>query len=231
MSAPRYRILVVEDDPGVCETMKMLVSSSGYDVACAEDGFSALLQMKTKMPDLVISDLNMPNMSGFEFLSVVRRRFPQVAVIAVSGEYETNSLPGGVIADAFFAKGQHSPGLLLETIYCLLEMSPSRARIHAEQSAPIWIPRNGNSPGGIPYVVVTCTECLRSFPVVVAEELASEVRTAPCVFCSTEVRFILGSAVSVAAVQKKDRETALIRKAVAASASSEVRGARGAQQP
>jgi CheY-like chemotaxis protein len=200
MSAPcRYQILVVDDDPGLCEMTKLLVSSAGYDVDCAEDGFSALLQMEIKMPDLVISDLNMPKMSGFEFLSVVRRRFPQVAVVAVSGAYETNSLPVDVIADAFLAKGQHSPAVLLETIRGLLEMTASRARIHTQQSAPIWIPRNGRNAGGIPHIVVTCTECLRSFPVGIGEELASEVRTVPCAFCSNEVLFILGSPLSVAA--------------------------------
>jgi DNA-binding response OmpR family regulator len=150
MSAPyRYQILVVDDDPRICETMKMVVSSAGYDVSCAEDGFSALLQMKVKLPDLVVSDLNMPNMSGFELLSVIRGRFPQVAVVAVSGEYDTNSLPLGVIADAFFAKGQHSPSELLSTIHDLLEMSTSRTRIHANESSPIWIPRQ-------------CQECKRT---------------------------------------------------------------------
>jgi CheY-like chemotaxis protein len=216
MSAPgRYSILVVDDDPSLCEAMKMLVSSAGYEVFCAEDGFSALLQMKKKMPDLVVSDLNMPNMSGFEFLSVVRRRFPQVVVVAVSGAYESNSFPGGVIADAFFAKGQHHPAVLLNTIRDLLEMSTSRARIHASESAPIWIPRNGRNASGIPYIVVTCPECLRSFPVNLAEELVPDVRTAPCLFCSTEVRFILGSSFSVAAPQEKPIEMGLIAKSAA----------------
>jgi CheY-like chemotaxis protein len=214
MSAPcRYHILVVDDDPSVCETMKMLVSSVGYSASCASDGFDALLQMKIRMPDLVVADLNTPNMSGFEFLSVVRRRFPQVAVVALSGEYETNSLPGGVIADAFFAKGQHSPAVLLNTIHDLLEMSTSRARIHAQQSAPIWIPRNGKNASGIPYVVVTCTECLRSFPVNVAEEYTSNVRSVPCSFCTSEVRFILGSSLSSATLQKKPSEADFLRRA------------------
>ena len=58
----------------------------------------------------------MPQMSGFELLSVVRRRFPEIPVIAVSGAYETGDrVPGGVIADAFFAKGQHHPDELLRT--------------------------------------------------------------------------------------------------------------------
>ena len=47
-----------------------------------------------------------------------------------------------------------------------------------KQSAPVWIPRNGRDSRGFPYVVVTCTECLRSFPLNVAEEPASNTRDA-----------------------------------------------------
>lgn len=48
----------------------------------------------------------MPQMSGFEFLSVVRRRFPEIAVVAASGVYESGDhVPGGIIADAFYGKG------------------------------------------------------------------------------------------------------------------------------
>ena len=54
----------------------------------------------------------MPQMSGFEFLSVVRRRFPELLVVAMSGAYDSgDSVPGGVIADAFYAKA--SPILTL----------------------------------------------------------------------------------------------------------------------
>jgi CheY-like chemotaxis protein len=97
-----YRILVVDDELSIRSTVAFLLLSEGYSVDTAEDGFDALLRMKTTLPDLIISDLNMPHMSGFEFLSVVRRRFPQVLVLAMSGAYETGEcVPGGVIADAY----------------------------------------------------------------------------------------------------------------------------------
>ena len=44
-------------------------------------------------------------MSGFELLSVVRRRFPQILTVTMSGAYPEDSLPMGVIADGFYAKG------------------------------------------------------------------------------------------------------------------------------
>ena len=88
----------------------MLLKSAGYDVRTAEHGFDALLQLGNVLPDVIVSDLNMPQMSGFEFLSVVRRRFPEIPVIAVSGAYDFgDQVPGGVIADAFYSKGRHHP--------------------------------------------------------------------------------------------------------------------------
>ncbi|MGC2108844.1 MAG: response regulator, partial [Candidatus Korobacteraceae bacterium] len=61
-------ILVVDDESYVRDTTAMLLKASGYDVSTAEDGFDALLQLKRVSPNVIISDLNMPKMSGFEFL-------------------------------------------------------------------------------------------------------------------------------------------------------------------
>jgi hypothetical protein len=58
----------------------------------------------------------MPQMSGFELLSVVRRRFPEILVVASSGAYDASEIPSGVIADAFYAKGQENSSELLELL-------------------------------------------------------------------------------------------------------------------
>src|SRR6185437_8095735 len=121
LNTPKGRILIVDDDPSIRATVSMLLAARGYDVKAAENGFDALLQIKTHMPELIISDLNMPQMSGFEFLSVIRRRFPQVLVVAMSGAFEAgDAVPGGVIADAFYAKGANNPEILLRLVADLL---------------------------------------------------------------------------------------------------------------
>ena len=51
-----------------------------------------MIELRQSLPDMIISDLSMPNMSGFEFLSVVRRRFPHIPVIAISGNLKSRSL-------------------------------------------------------------------------------------------------------------------------------------------
>lgn len=204
---PKRHILVVDDEAQVRESLSMVLLSKGYRVSTATDGFDALLQLRTMTPDLITSDLNMPNMSGFEFLSVLRRRFPQIPVVAISGAYETGeAVPGGIIADGFYAKGQDHPEALLATVAELIRTSAARASAHQQQSAPVWIPRNGKDSQGIPFIVVTCTECLRSFPLSVAEEALPEVQETPCLFCPNTVRFIVDFSRSVESPGKKGRE-------------------------
>lgn len=64
-----YRMLIVDDDAVFCEIADELFSSLGYTVRCADDGFEALAIMKQALPDIIICDLNLPKMSGFELLS------------------------------------------------------------------------------------------------------------------------------------------------------------------
>src|SRR5579864_4979761 len=128
----KHEILVVDDEAAVRNSLALVLKSSGYDVSIATHGFDALLQLKRKIPSILISDLNMPQMSGFEFLSVVRRRFPQISVIAMSGAYHSgDAVPGGVIADAFYSKGQNSPEMLLCIVADLVQTSAARAVDHA----------------------------------------------------------------------------------------------------
>lgn len=100
-----YRVLVVDDDARFRETMKAMLESEGYEVLVAEDGFGGLATLKRALPDVIISDLRMPNMNGFEFLSVVRYRFPRLPAIAISGEFMGIGVPESVLADAYFEKG------------------------------------------------------------------------------------------------------------------------------
>jgi CheY-like chemotaxis protein len=201
--SPKNHILVVDDEPNIRDSMASLLNAAGYDVSTAEHGFDALLQLRRMTPDVIISDLNMPQMSGFEFLSVVRRRFPNIPVVAVSGAYKCgDDVPGGVIADAFYAKGQHHPEELLRTVGELIRTSAAQATNHHRQSAPVWIPRNGKDSKGVPYIVLTCTECLRSFPLSVLQEGVQEIQETPCLFCETPVRYIIDFSLEVRSPSK-----------------------------
>jgi CheY-like chemotaxis protein len=185
-------VLLVDDEPSIRESVGALLTDAGYEVSTAAHGFDALLQLRTLTPDVIISDLNMPQMSGFEFLSVVRRRFPEIPLIAFSGAYDsTDHVPGGVIADAFYAKGQHQWDELLRIIANLIQTSGARTIDPQRKSAPIWIPRNAKDSTGAPFIVLTCTECLRSFPLSVVNDDVQDVQEALCLFCASPVRYII----------------------------------------
>lgn len=127
MATSRARLLVVDDEPAVREVTSALLAAEGYDVSTAEDGLEAVGRLVEPLPDLVISDLRMPNMSGFELLRVVRERFPHVPVIAMSGEFSEKELPPGLLADAFLQKGAFTIEQLCSTITALISAPPQRA--------------------------------------------------------------------------------------------------------
>lgn len=195
----KREILVVDDDASIRKSMVLLLGSAGYRVRTAIHGLDGLLQLRRTLPSVVIAELNMPQMSGFEFLSVVRRRFPEISVIAMSGAYSfEDGVPSGVIADAFYAKGgSGSPGSLLSTVADLIQTLESQAAAHQRESPPAWIPRNGKDSHGVPYIVVTCTDCLRSFPLSVVEEGLQTVQETPCLFCSNTVQYVIDFSLSI----------------------------------
>ena len=81
------KLLIVDDEPATRKLLSQIFGQMGHSVRTAQDGFSALEQIRESMPDVLLSDLHMPGMSGFELLSVVRRRLPGIYVIATSGAY------------------------------------------------------------------------------------------------------------------------------------------------
>jgi|KBSSwiStaDraftv2_1062776.scaffolds.fasta_scaffold2316938_1 CheY-like chemotaxis protein len=81
------QVLVVDDDPAIRAGMSLLLESAGYDVAEAEVGLEALLLISKSTPNVVVSDLNMPQRSGFDLPEVQQRRFPQIVTIAMSGAH------------------------------------------------------------------------------------------------------------------------------------------------
>lgn len=185
----RYRILIVDDAPALRELGTVMLEAQGYEVLCAEDGFEGLAALKQSLPDIIISDLRMPNMNGFEFLSVVRRRFPAIPVIVISGEFTGLSVPESVLADAFFPKNGYRPEALFEKIGDLLYELPTRPKTGKPSHAAVWVTNDKGT------VAVTCSECLRTFPV---SDVHKGKNVAECDFCSSTVRFeIIGQHHSV----------------------------------
>lgn len=174
-----YRILFVDDEQRLREMAKAILEAQGYEVLCAKDGLEGLAELKQSLPDLVISDLQMPNMDGFEFLSVVRQRFPHLPVIVISGAFRARDVPNSVLADAFFEKSQYTPDQLIARIGDLVRMAPVRPPVW-QPLTPAWIPHAESDQ-----VDVTCTNCLRTFSVPTPR--ASGAHNVACQFCSSTV--------------------------------------------
>jgi CheY-like chemotaxis protein len=122
----------------------MLLTSVGYDVAIAENGVSAVSHLDRTVADLIVTDLNMPGMSGMELISHVRSRHPATLIVAMSGDYQGDSVPAGIIADRYYPKGQH-PHNLLTAIASLIESQAGRVILRKPHSAGSgFLERGGN---------------------------------------------------------------------------------------
>ena len=179
-------VLVVDDDMGVRQTLTLLLAAAGYETSAAQNGFDALQIIKRDAPRLLLCDLDMPDMSGREFLTIVRRRFPRIAVIAMSGSYDIETAPEGVMADALYIKGQRKPSELFQIAAELIQ----RADCHEAERTLVWARRISVDTNGTSFALITCTECLRSFTVATASEDFRAVHEARCVFCQSEIQYI-----------------------------------------
>ena len=126
MPVSYMEVLLVEDDASLRLVLSAVLAQTGYKVRTAADGVSALVEIARYMPDLLLSDLNMPRMSGYELLTMVRREFPPIPLIAMSGA-PCMRIPAG--ADAFYQKGTH-PVFLIQLV-----TSMTQRRMGPEQTA------------------------------------------------------------------------------------------------
>jgi CheY-like chemotaxis protein len=69
-----HKILVIDDDVGALKLISHLLEDEGYDLTCAEDPIQGLKLAEKQLPDVLVLDLMMPVMSGFEFISALRDR-------------------------------------------------------------------------------------------------------------------------------------------------------------
>ena len=87
-------VLVVDDDPSIRGMLALRLARAGFEVRVAKDGIDAVVKLREHLPNVIISDLDMPRMSGSEFISVLRWRFPSIPVIVLSGSSRGQFRPG-----------------------------------------------------------------------------------------------------------------------------------------
>lgn len=89
----QIQVLVIDDDELVRETLEMLLVDAGYDVRLASDGRRGLAELEKKKPDFVVTDIYMPEKEGIETIVDIRRTYPGIKIIAMSGGADVGSMP------------------------------------------------------------------------------------------------------------------------------------------
>lgn len=188
MPAHTTTLLLVEDDAALRYLLSTILTTSGYDVRTAQDGFTALVAIREKIPDVLLSDLFMPGMSGFELLSVVRRRYPMIPVIAMSSSYSGADVPAGVVADAFYEKATDLDALL-GLVNSVQPCADGRVPLPRNPVTTLWIERKTDGSEDS-HITLACPECMRTFaqsyaetPMVIHETL--------CRYCSMFIPYAL----------------------------------------
>jgi len=123
MPSHRANVLLIEDDEEVGLLLSAVLSEFGYQVRRAEDGMEALARISAQVPDIILCDLNLPKIPGPELLEMVRRNYPNILLIAMSGAL-SQGIPPGVTADAFYEKGK-APGSLLQILAAMTPRPPA----------------------------------------------------------------------------------------------------------
>lgn len=93
------RLLVVEDDVDVRITLRLLLEDEGYDVVEAGDGETAIVRLNSDNPALVLLDLKLPGMSGFDVCREIRRR-SDLPIIVVTAQVDSYDVVAGLEAGA-----------------------------------------------------------------------------------------------------------------------------------
>jgi CheY-like chemotaxis protein len=78
-------VLVLDDDKQVTLLLRSILEHNGYDVLVASTANEALESIREYLPDLVITDVFMPDKDGLEFINEVRARHPELKILAISG--------------------------------------------------------------------------------------------------------------------------------------------------
>ena len=104
----KVKIIVVDDSAMTRKFYKSILAADGYDVKDAEDGYAALEMLYVENFDLIITDINMPRMDGFEFIKEVRSQpdYREKPIIVMTTQDHQQDLERGIKlgADLYFIK-------------------------------------------------------------------------------------------------------------------------------
>ncbi len=126
--SPLRQVLVVDDDAAIRRVLCAELEAAGYAVRAAGDGAEALVALETVAPDLIITDLAMPNRDGFDLISAVRRNAATpIIVLSVRGGDSDKIRALDLGADDYVTKPVSLPELLARVRTQLRRSAPERS--------------------------------------------------------------------------------------------------------
>ncbi|KJC35397.1 LuxR family transcriptional regulator [Bradyrhizobium sp. LTSP885] len=130
------RILVVDDDPMVCVAIEVCLQRQGFEVTVADGGETGMRALESATFDVMLVDVFMPHMRGFEAVRVFHERAPDIPIIAMSGYAFANAdrAPDFLrmtieLGAAACLRKPFTPQALIAAINDCLAKSPSSARL------------------------------------------------------------------------------------------------------
>ena len=124
-------VLAVDDEPMMCSLMEKILARDGYKIVTAEDGEAALRILESQPISIVISDIKMPNMNGFDLLKVIKSRYPEIGVIMMTAYGDTFTVKDALLlgADEYITKPFKSfeISLVVERAYWRIMSAMARA--------------------------------------------------------------------------------------------------------
>lgn len=129
-----YSILLVEDDLLVRDTLREVLLDEGFTVAVASDGREGLAELDHALPDIVVSDIRMPHIDGFQLLEAARKRNPMCPFIFISAKAADADIRMGMSlgADDYLVK-PFDPAQLVQTVRSRLDRANRVRALFAEK--------------------------------------------------------------------------------------------------
>lgn len=119
MDKKRPSILVVDDEKGIQDLLKCTLESSGFDVVVAADGTAALALLESRRSDLILLDIGMPGLDGFQALELIQQRY-NVPVIMVTGRDDVSMVRKALDSGDDYVRKPFGNGELIARIKSVL---------------------------------------------------------------------------------------------------------------
>lgn len=117
------KVLIAEDDKDICEMYAMTFMRKGFTVYTAADGRSAIQKYQNKKPDIILLDIMMPNVDGYQVLSEVRKDVKKYTPVIMLTNLDANDFAREAQLDdidAYLIKSHHSPSeIVIKTVEVL----------------------------------------------------------------------------------------------------------------